>query len=82
MCYRRGDRAGGSSSELWATLQRAGLGGSPAGRSPPLGPLTTMHRCVPGGRQVRTSLVMKCAAEGLLCRLTREGSAATVAQFR
>lgn len=41
-----------------------------------------MHRCVPGGRQVRTSLVTKCAAEGLLCRLTREGSAATVAQFR
>lgn len=38
-----------------------------------------MHRCVPGGRQVRTSRVMKWAAEGLLCRLTREGRAATVA---
>lgn len=44
--------------------------------------LTRMHRWVPGGRQVRTSLVMKWAAEGLLCRLTLEGRAATVAQFR
>lgn len=50
---------------------------------PPLSEaLTRMHRWVPGGRQVRTSRVMKCAAEGLLWRLTREGRAATVAQFR
>lgn len=44
--------------------------------------LTRTHRWLPGGRQVRTSLVMKWAAEGLLCRLTLEGRAATVAQFR
>lgn len=41
-----------------------------------------IHRWVPGGRQVLTSLVMKWAADGLLCRLTLEGRAATVAQFR
>lgn len=46
------------------------------------GALTRMHRWVPGGRQVRTSRVTKWAAEGLLCRLTLEGRAATVAQFR
>lgn len=44
--------------------------------------LTRIHRWVPGGRQVLTSLVMKWAADGLLCRLTLEGRAATVAQFR
>lgn len=50
-----------------------------APRLPPLEALTTMQRCAPGGRQVRTSRVMKWAAEGLLCRLTLQGRAATVA---
>jgi len=41
-----------------------------------------MQRLLPAGRQVRTRRETKCAEEGLLCLLTREGSAATVAWFR
>lgn len=42
-------------------------------------PLTRMHLLTPPGRQFLTRRVMNCAADGLLCRLTLEGSAATVA---
>lgn len=38
-----------------------------------------MHLLTPPGRQFLTRRVMNCAADGLLCRLTLDGSAATVA---
>lgn len=41
--------------------------------------LTTMHLWTPPGRQFLTRRVTNCAADGLLCRLTLDGSAATVA---
>lgn len=44
--------------------------------------LTTTQRLVPPGRQERTRRDTKCAEEGLLCLLTREGSAATAAWLR
>ena len=43
---------------------------------------TTMQRLLPPGRQVRTRRETKWAEEGLLCLLTLEGRAATVAWFR
>lgn len=44
--------------------------------------LTTMQRLLPPGRQDRTRRDTKWADDGLLCRLTRAGRAATPAWFR
>ncbi len=43
---------------------------------------TTMQRLFPPGRQERTRRDTKWAEDGLLCLLTREGSAASVAWLR
>jgi hypothetical protein len=73
----------GTTESCFVTMERCGLLEYPGSRHiRALSALTRMHRWAPGGRQVRTSLVMKWAAEGLLCLLTLEGRAATVAQFR